>query len=237
MLKDILTLKQHAYDNILGRLESGEFAPGARLSDDAISKELGVSRSPVREAILQLTGEGLIEQRPRYGAFVHVPDREELTELFEARLALESFAAGWAAQRRSKRDLKKLLKMTERMSDVSRRCRKISGPICEASLTEEFLKLDYQTHLTVVTMADNRKLFQMIRVCRVLSRVFSLATLEHMPDVIIQSISQHGEFVQAIADKDAQRATEAMTRHIEYASERMMSAYERVDGTAPLVSD
>ena len=236
-MNDVQTLKQHAYDNILRRLESGGFAPGARLADDAISKELGVSRSPVREAILQLPGEGLIEQRPRYGAFVHVPDREELSELFEARLALESFAAGWAAERRSNRDLKKLLKLTERMSDVSKRCSEISGPICDAGITEEFLKVDYQTHLLVVKMAGNRKVFQMIRVCRVLSRVFSLAALEHVSDVILQSISQHEEFVQAIADKDAQRATEAMARHIEYAGKRMMTAYERVDGTARVVSD
>ena len=226
-MKHVLTLKEHAYENILNRLESGKLKPGMRLSDDALAKELGVSRSPVREALLQLSGEGLIEQRPRQGAFVHVPDRKELSELFEARLALEGAAAGWAAKRRSDHDLKKLFQLTERLEAVASSCREAEESICDPGLTNEFLTVDYQAHILIVKMADNRKIAQMIRICRVLSRSFSLAALEHEAKVIVHSVEQHRAFTDAIGDQDAQQATEAMARHITYSSERVIDAYDR----------
>lgn len=225
-MSQILTLKQHAYENILKRLESGQLKPGARLSDNELSQELGVSRSPVREAILQLAGEGLIEQRPRLGAFVRFPDREELVELFEARSALESFAAGWAAERRSKRDLNKLIKLTKEMHDIADRCRESNEPICDSELTSQFLKVDYQAHMIVLEMANNSKVTQMIRVWRILSRAFSLAAIQHEIEVIVHTLQQHEAIVEAIADEDAERAKQAMASHLEYACARVMSAYD-----------
>ena len=236
-MKDVLTLQQHVYENILKRLESGKLAPGVRLSDDALAKEFGVSRSPVREAILQLSGEGLVEQRPRQGAFVRVPDRKELSELSEARLALESAAAGWAAERRSDRDFKQLFQLTERMEGVASRCRVAEESVCNPALTKEFLTIDYQSHILVVKMADNKKLAQMLRVCRVLSRSFSLASLEHEAKVIVRSFEQHQAFTEAIGDQDAQRATEAMARHITYFRERVIDAYDRAGPDGFIVTE
>ncbi|MGI9458255.1 MAG: GntR family transcriptional regulator [Aeoliella sp.] len=237
MIKNILTLKQHAYQLILTRLESGKLAPGSRLSDDALSKELGVSRSPVREAILQLTGEGLIEQRPRQGAFVSVPDRQELAELFEARQPLESCAARLAAERRSNSDLKKLLGLQDRMADVLSRCGENGHSIVDTELTEEFLALDFRAHSLILEMADNRKIAQMARVCRVLSRSFSLSALEHESEVIRRSVDQHEAFVKAIRDGDAQRASVEMAAHIAYAGDRVTAAYDHLSGSGRVVSD
>jgi DNA-binding GntR family transcriptional regulator len=236
-MKHVLTLKENAYENILKRLKRGKFAPGVRLSDDALAKELGVSRSPVREALLQLSGEGLVEQRPRQGAFVRVPDQKELAELFEARLALEGAAAGWAAQRRSDHDLEKLFQLTERMEAVASSCREAEESICDSALTNEFLSVDYQAHILIVKMADNRKIAQMIRICRVLSRSFSLASLEHEAKVIVHSVEQHRAFTDAIGDQDAQQATEAMARHITYSGERVMDAYDRAGPDGLMVAE
>jgi len=61
----MLALKQHAYKLIRKKLESGDIRAGSRLSDDALAREIGISRGPIREAISQLASEGLVEHKPR----------------------------------------------------------------------------------------------------------------------------------------------------------------------------
>src|SRR5580704_7630282 len=109
------TLKQHAYKLIRKRLLSGSLPPGGRLSDDALAKELGISRSPVREAISQLTSEGLVEYRPRSGAYVRVPEPRELAEWYETRIALEGFAVMRAAERITEPQLSELAQLSDEM--------------------------------------------------------------------------------------------------------------------------
>ena len=92
-----LTLKQHAYEVIRTKILSGVLKPGSRLSDELLARELGISRSPVREAISQLASEGMVDYRPRTGAYVKGPDRCELEELYEIREPLERYAARKAA--------------------------------------------------------------------------------------------------------------------------------------------
>ena len=228
-MKQVQTLKQFAYENILKRLESGKLAPGVRLSDEVLCKELGVSRSPVREAILQLIGEGFVEQRPRLGAFVRVPDRKELSELFEALLALECAATGFAAERRTDRELSKLIQLTTRMEKIRDSCLQSDEPICDPELSRDFLSVDHQSHVQIVKMADSGKIAQMIRVCRVLSHIFTLAALKHETVVIIHSVEQHRRITQAIEDQDKQQATEAMASHINYSRDRVLDAYDGID--------
>lgn len=80
-MEPLLTLKQHAYNFIQERLRSGAVLPGARLSDDSIAKEIGVSRSPVREAISQLANEGLVELNPQRGICLYALARTNATSL------------------------------------------------------------------------------------------------------------------------------------------------------------
>ena len=75
------------------RIITGEAKSGALLSEIALAEELGVSRTPVREALKQLQTEGLVEIRPRVGTFVSAPSRRDITELFEMKELLEGAAA------------------------------------------------------------------------------------------------------------------------------------------------
>ena len=85
-------------DELRERILSGEISPGVRLVEDHIAAELGVSRSPVREALRALETEGLVELSPRRGVFVAAVSQEDAVQIFEAREALESFAARLAAR-------------------------------------------------------------------------------------------------------------------------------------------
>jgi DNA-binding GntR family transcriptional regulator len=95
-----LSLKQHLEDAIV----SGEYAPGAHLDELGLAEKFGVSRTPIREALAQLGAEGLIEIRPRRGAFVSTPSPRRLLEMFETMAELEAACGRFAAMRLTDED-------------------------------------------------------------------------------------------------------------------------------------
>ena len=220
------TLKQHAYESILGRLKSGEFAPGMRLSDELLVGELGVSRSPVREAILQLSGEGIIEQRPRQGAYIRMPDRKSLANEFELRLALEPFAAGLAAERRTNADMKKLRNLTRRMEKITNKARGLDQEISDPVLRLQFLECDDSSHDLIAKMVDNERISDVTRVGQLVMRIFALAVFKPGSCAILESYLQHQQFVDAIEDRDVSCAREAMTCHIESGAKNLLKIYD-----------
>jgi DNA-binding GntR family transcriptional regulator len=90
---DHRTLRELVADAILERILRGDLAPGARLYEDKLAAELGVSRNPVRESIRALEATGLIEVVPRKGAYVVEIDRSDLVHLLGVRSVLEAYAA------------------------------------------------------------------------------------------------------------------------------------------------
>ena len=228
MKRSVLTLKQHAYESILDRVQTGQFAPGMRLSDELLAGELGVSRSPVREAILQLSAEGIIEQRPRQGAFIRMPDRKSLSSEFELRLALEPFAAGKAAERRSDADMKKLRDLTIRMEKLAKEAVESDLDITDPALRLKCLECDDRSHILIVKMIQNERVSEVIRVGQVVMRIFSLAVHIPSPEAMLESSQQHREFVDAIEDRDAKRASEAMAQHIEFGANNLLGLYDKM---------
>jgi DNA-binding GntR family transcriptional regulator len=91
-------LSQRVYDHLCKKLLAGELRGGDRLYEVAIAKETGVSRSPVREAMVRMRAEGLLDHVPKLGAFVQTPSPGELAQLFAKRQWLESGAAASLAQ-------------------------------------------------------------------------------------------------------------------------------------------
>src|SRR6187455_1865260 len=91
--------KERAYNHLRSRLLAGDLPLESQVSERALSKELGMSTIPVREAVTQLIGEGLLRKQPGIGTFVAIGGRKQLEDLFELREGLESFAASLAATR------------------------------------------------------------------------------------------------------------------------------------------
>ena len=98
-------LTHQAYQHIQAEILAGRFAAGTLISETRIAEELGISRTPVGEAIRTLASEGWVEQQPRRGTIVRSFSRREIIELYELREALETFAAGKAAGSHFRLDL------------------------------------------------------------------------------------------------------------------------------------
>jgi len=87
-------LRQQAYDRIRDLLKSGEMGPGARVSSLELSRRLGISRTPVREALSRLCADGVVRKVPGFGVCIHKPDADELRELYGMREVLETLVLG-----------------------------------------------------------------------------------------------------------------------------------------------
>lgn len=95
---DIRSSGEIAYEKLLSSLRLGTFKPGARLREEEVSEALGLSRTPVREALRRLEADGIVEHRPRVGAIIRTLSHTEIVELYEMRLVLERTAAVMAAK-------------------------------------------------------------------------------------------------------------------------------------------
>src|SRR4051794_18424985 len=97
-MRDEGSAREKAYSHIQRKILSGEWAGGSPVSELALSKEMGLSRTPIREAVRQLAGEGFLEQVAGRGIAVAQIRRSDIAELYELREAIEVFAVGKTAR-------------------------------------------------------------------------------------------------------------------------------------------
>lgn len=221
----MLTLKQHAYKLIRKKLEGGDVRAGSRLSDDALAREIGISRGPIREAISQLVSEGLVEQRPRRGVFVREPSRQEMEELCEVRSALESFAASKAALIATEAQIAELEQLHQDVLATVQECRTMPNQVANRDLTDRFLTSDMQFHLHILSAAGNRRLFDMVEDCKILLRVFAHMPVKHDLRLMTESAQQHAAILDAIRRRDGNSARDLMMSHIMMASRLVLDEY------------
>jgi len=219
----MLTLKEHVYQIILEKLERGDVPPGGRLSDEALAKEIGVSRSPVREAINQLASKGLIEYRPRRGSFMKLPDRKEMEQLYETRVALEGFAAAKAAERVDEASLAQLEGLNRDLLDAVKQCRCHPDKMADQELTDRFLAVDLDFHLRILAVAGNPKILEMVHDCKILIRVFGHVPIEHDLRLMANTYRQHSRVLRSIRRRDAEGARNSMLRHIVAACDAVLA--------------
>jgi DNA-binding GntR family transcriptional regulator len=196
------TAAEKLAEGIAEAIFSGEFAPGFRLDEQQLAQRFSVSRTPVREALRQLATTGLIEVRPRRGAFVTLVSPAELEELFVAMGELEATCARLAAQSMSPTERRRLEAFHERMGDLAR-----SG---EAMA---FAESNHAFHTMIYAGAHNVVLADMTAAMRRRLLPFRRAQflLEGRP---LRSHAEHGTVVKAIVDGDARGAHEAMLHHV-----------------------
>jgi DNA-binding GntR family transcriptional regulator len=187
---------------------SGGYAPGARLNEAELAESMGVSRSPIREAIQRLAKEGLVELIPRKGSFVTSLKLNEVEELFELREVLEIKAAELAAQRISDEELNQLSKLLDNTTDMIKRKKYRQYP----------WNLDF--HKQIASCAKNRYLFEKIYDTNV-----HLLLVRHKSGLEIgradKALQEHRKIFEAIKNKNADLAGKFMKEHIRLSRENI----------------
>ncbi|MGY1834448.1 GntR family transcriptional regulator [Blastococcus sp. SYSU DS0510] len=196
-----LPLREHVYERLQELLISRSLAPGDHLVEERLAAQLGVSRGPVREALQRLHRDGWITLRPRQGAFVNKPTRQQVHEFFEARQLVEREAAHLAAVRRTPEDAAELLRICDRADADWRR----GVPSQEmAAHTASF-------HRAVLVHARNHLLLQFGEQLSHRSRWFFAPLVS---SIAPRAWHEHRQVAELIAAGEAARAAEAMHRHV-----------------------
>lgn len=219
-------LSDVAYKHISEKLLNGQLIPGQKISEPALARKLGISRTPVREAIQRLKNEGLFLQVPSSGTYVTQTNRVPLIETYEIRLALETMAVRKVAQKIRPRDLQKLKKCCNLMRSVIKAMQKKNTDEIDGDLLVKFLSADLDFHLEIMKIAGNRTALKLITDAHMRNRIFGYLCRYRDLDHAGQTLNIHSDIVKAIADHDAEKACKILQRHIELS---MTEALEVLD--------
>ena len=148
-----VTLKQRAYRHIREKLLAGEMAPGSVVSPLRLAREIGVSHTPVREAIGLLQSEGLLEDLGEAGIQVRTLSREDLREILDLRLMIEGTAAELAAKRATEDELSQIRDICDEYGRMAHRLREAGVHHYSGSTIDELDCLDLKLHLGVMRLA------------------------------------------------------------------------------------
>lgn len=205
-----------AYEAIRQRILDNVYPPGHRALEGEIAEELGISRTPVREALIRLANEGLVEVVPRHGMRVLPVSPTDMAEIYAVLTALESVAADLLARRRpSDAELKPLVEATRDMTRA-----------LKADDLDAWAAADERFHQGLVELAGNRALADAV------SRLWDRAhrarmfTLRLRPKPI-NSTQEHMAMLERIRAGDAPGAVEVNRSHRERASRELLAIFER----------
>ncbi|WP_417748214.1 GntR family transcriptional regulator [Rosistilla oblonga] len=203
-----------AYRHLRSKLLAGEFEPGTRLLYGPIGKELGISATPVREAVGQLVNEGLVDLVPQLGAIVRKIDRDELIELYEVREAIEPYAAARAAERAATKQLNQIKAQVDRMLALTEQLANSSSEFANKRMTAQFEKADFAFHMLIIEATGNQALARTAVRSHVLTRVFGIRRHRYDVATMRSTCDDHLQILTAIQAGDVKKSRSASATHI-----------------------
>lgn len=219
--------RERAYDHILGRILGGEWPGGTIVSELALSKELGVSRTPVREAVRQLTGEGFLEESPNRGLAVATISRNDIAELYELREAIEVFAVGKAAcVRLSASDRDRLQGILADIDALRESLEKSGEARLDVAAMQRFIQADLNFHTMLLHAAANRRMLKLVNETRLLIRIFSIHRGGHSAQQLRQIQDQHQAILNSVLLGHGDEAKEILSAHIRLSGQERMEAFD-----------
>jgi DNA-binding GntR family transcriptional regulator len=194
-----------------------DYPPGYRFDLNDLSTQLGISRTPVKEALHRLESEGLVDILPRRGTFVTTLDATDISDGFGVRLALERFAADAVVEQVTEADIARLNEIRRRMGDL------LVVPDF-GSVVEQYILLDQDFHVEIISLARNRRLVEIyrtiggpLRMARIFSR-YSAADYRTYTEV------EHDAIMQGILSRNVIALCAAMTAHVVRAQARISNS-------------
>jgi DNA-binding GntR family transcriptional regulator len=211
--KNINSLRAKVFNYIQNDILNGVYKPGDSLTEVKLCEELGVSRTPVREAIRLLELEGLVQSIPNKGVFVNGISEKDIEDIYTIRMLIEGLAARSAAENITEKELKSLKEIVE-----------LEEFYTAKADTEHLLKLDSRFHEIIFKASKSRSLMHVLTmfhhyVQRARNASFS------SPRRAMKALDEHKAIYQAIADKDPDKAEKLTTEHVKNASIECQAAY------------
>ena len=198
-------LRGQVYEKLHEMIENRRFSPGERINVEKLTEELGVSRTPVWQAVGLLEKEGILVYNPYKGVFINKLTEKQAIELYSVRETLECMAAELAVQKITAQTLDRMKQNLESQKDV----------VCDSKNLIEYSKLDFLFHSEVYNASGNEYLIELLATVKNKMRPL----VDHLDSILPELYSDHLEAYNALLERNTERAREAFRRH----NERMKS--------------
>ncbi len=207
-------LRDIVFETLREAIIASRLRPGERLMEVQIAEELGVSRTPVREAIRKLELEGFVVMVPRKGAYVAGISIKDITDVFEIRRALEGLSAELAAERMTEDELEELERLLVRTMETTER-------LDVASTVD----MDTGFHQVIYEASRNEKLSSMLYHLREQIQRFRTQSLSR-PGRLSRVVVEHRGIVDALQRRDPELARQLAEQHIDSAESELLAAFQ-----------
>ena len=208
-------IAERAYVELRDRIVTLRLPPDTALREDELMAELGIGRTPLREAVKRLALEGLVAVQPRRGTYVTGVDAAEIVHITELRAELEAYAAALAARRM---DAATRLEAEDLLEQVERLGREDDH--------EALMQVDRRIHAFVWAASGNPYLVDTLERCFSLSLRIWYVVLDRVPG-LGHAVHDQTELLRALADRDAQRAQALMRDHVLAFQREILAAFSR----------
>lgn len=194
-------LRNIAYDYLYNSIISSELSPGSVIVEQEISDKLGISRTPVREALKQLTAEKLVRYIPGRGTFVEEMTAKDIEELFEIREMFEETMLKHAISRFTNEEIDQMEQLLQSLNN-------------EKSQPEDFYISDRKLHEMILNHGHNRRMVEFLNtVNSQLERFRRISAMT--PKRLEKSKREHLEIIYAIKERNTEKAVKALHSHLE----------------------
>lgn len=211
------TLADDVFDLIRTAIVRGELAPGSKINEPQLSRQYGISRGPLREAIRRLEGCKLVEIKPNVGANVVSLNISQLIEIYEIRESLEGLACRLAAANAKPEDCARMRDLLTQHEEQIQ---------SENGLLYYQREGDLDFHYQIVQLSGNQRLFDIL--CGELYHLLRLYRIQTAsePSRPVQAFKEHHQIVDAIEQSDGELAKILMERHIGNARKALLTRIE-----------
>jgi DNA-binding GntR family transcriptional regulator len=203
------SLSQQAYFLLRDRIVTLKLPPGSMVNERELVEELGLGRTPIRDALRRLADDGLVEVYPRRGIYVGAVDVGDLGAISELRVELAGFAARLAAQRATPADREDLAALLDEIDETASPSAATGQDVDQHTL----MHLDQRIHRTIYRIARNEFLEAACDRAFVLALRLWFLAIERIQQ-LEHAVSEHRDLLEAIAAGDADRAAEVARAHV-----------------------
>jgi DNA-binding GntR family transcriptional regulator len=236
--KNRQSAREIAYLHIQKKIATRALSAGMPVSELPIAKELGISRTPTREAIRQHVAEGLLEQIPGRGVVVVKLERRDIAEIYEIRKALEVHAARAAALRfRETADLRGLRQVADRVQSLIQELRRSGHERLNADQMKRLEAAGIGFHTLLLQAAGNRRILKLVTGLRSLVRSFAMHRKGYAADQLKRIHQDHCDVIAAIQARDPDRAAAVMQAHMEGSQRERLEQFDQREQEAGLPRD
>ena len=215
-------LRDVVFETLRDAIITQVLKPGERLMEIQLADEMGVSRTPVREAIRKLELEGLVIMVPRKGAYVAGVSMKDIHEVYEVRAALEMLAVSLAAERITDEELDALERQVLRESEAE------ASEDTDEHTLDNIVYIDTTFHDIIYQAANNQRLVQFLNILQEQLQRFRAASLSR-PGRSKTALEEHKQIIEALSERNGELAAKLAKEHIDNAESAMIFAMQEGD--------